>query len=508
MHGPLVVDTETSPFGQVAPARVQLAKGARGTFTATPSPGLKIDGLYGCGGAQEGEGYRVGPVADNCTVRANFRAIDASTGEVQVSRDRLQVMIGLEANAAIGEDEGECDLEAMVGYRDELARRAVAQLGLDRLRLEVRAGLENPVDHPAKARRGELDYGALKKQHWYRPVNDNDDPGDLDPNGFQFSDLDLKIEMVVAPVQRAMAAEGRAPYIALNYVNFAREPGLHHEAPDEYAEFMLASVQHIERKYGWVPDGIEVLLEPDIRDLWPPARYAKLVKALRARMQAAGYDFEYIGPSVTDMSNAVPYFDTVIDIAGPGSLDELSFHRYRNVRPAHYGAIRDRIMRHGIRSGMTEMMKQTHLDMETDLQRGLVSTWTQLGLSYCGPPSGGDYFHVDDSDPKAVKIFVTDNTRYLAQYHRTVYRNAVRYQVRSDRHTAFAFQNPDGRWTVVVRTEDAESFSIGGLPQGRYGVFYTTDKVLTKASDDLTTDAHGLLHATIPAAGVLTAHQR
>lgn len=432
----------------------------------------------------------------------------APRGDVHVTRERLQVMVGLEANAAIGEDEGECDLTAMAGYRDELARRAVEQLGLDRIRLEVRAGQENDVDYPALARRGELSYKVLQQGRWYTSKNDNDDPMVADPNGFQFSDLDLKIDMVVEPVRKALSRHGRALYVALNYVNFAKEAGLHHESPEEYAEFMLVAVRHIEAKYGWVPDAIEVLLEPDIRRLWPKARFARMVKVLRERLQGEGYDFEYIGPSVTDMSNAVPYFDEVVAVAGPGALDELTYHKYRNEADEHYGAIRDRIMRHGIRSGMTEMMKQTHLDMEKDLERGLVSTWTQLGLSYCGPPSGGDYFYVDDSNPSEVKIFVTDNTRYLPQYHRTVFRDALRYRTQAKGRTAFAFQNREGGWTAVIRTDDQDTFTVSGLPEGRYGVFYTTAAVLTEPAQDISTDGQGQLRVSIPAAGVVTLYQR
>ena len=430
----------------------------------------------------------------------------SGNGDVNVSKTALQTMIGLEGAASIGQDF--CNAAGIANSRAEIMSRSVDEFGLDRVRLEIRSGAENPVDW------FDLYYnqGVINRDEWkthrYEMINDNANPGAADQNGFWFTEMDLAISQVVEPLRQLLAVRGRQLYVALNYVSFATG-GLHAVSPDEYAEFMVEAFRHIETNHGWVPDAVELILEPDLGS-WTATQFANNLQVLRSRMAAAGYFPEYIGPSTTDMAKAPVYFDAALNVIGANLLDEISYHKYRGVSSQAYSDIRSRMIQHGIRSGMLEKLNESHLGFERDLVEGLTSTWTQLGISQCGPQSGGDYFYVDDSNPQNPIVHVTSNTKYIPQYSRRVHRGAVRYEViaATALHAPFAFRNSDGKWTVVVRTDSTQAFTITGLPAGNYETFYTTQSDYLKSLPDASTDSNGGLTVRIPAAGVITVHQR
>lgn len=428
-------------------------------------------------------------------------------GDINVLPETLQTMIGLEANAAIGEDE--CDRGAYNIYKDEVVRRAVDEYGLDRLRLEVRAGMENP-----RAWWSDFENGNATLREWqlsrYESINDNNDPNVAAPGGFNFGEVDRKITDIVNPMRALLEQRGRQLYVALNYVAFG-DKRFHSSEPLEYAEFMAEAMKHIRDTYGWVPDGIEVKLEPDLNPAWTEQEIADSLVALKQRMNTEGFtNLEYIGPSTTNMAAAAGYFDRAQEASGgQNSFDELTYHKYRGANDASYRAVMNRVTQFGIRSGMTELIGDDHLGFERDLVDARVSTWTLLGLAYCEPENGGDYFWVDISNVNNPQINITSNVRYMPQYSRTVHRGAVRHEVSPGQGlTPFAFRNPQGDWTVVVRTGGASQFTVGGISSGSYEVFYTTDNQYLVSLPDITTSAEGLLSVNMPAGGVITLHQK
>jgi hypothetical protein len=128
----------------------------------------------------------------------------------------------------------------------------------------------------------------------------------------------------------------------------------------------------------------------------------------------------------------------------------------------------------------------------------------------CQPtPAASAALSVACRGAEAEGITIGANTRYVAQYGRTVYPGAVRYDASGGAGlTPFAFQNADGKWTVVVRVDSGRSFTVGGLPSGAYQVFHTTDVDYLQAQADVQTDVDGRITLQIPASGVITAHQR
>ena len=239
----------------------------------------------------------------------------------------------------------------------------VVDLGINRLRLEVRAGSENTIDSWAALTAAGFPSSGPSYTRWratrYETINDNADPLVLDSAGFHFSEVDNTTDLVVNPLRSRLAARGEALYVNLNYVAFTAQitsgQYLHH-APDEYAEFMLAAFQHMQSRNGWVPDAIEVILEPDNIEQWRSGTLiGQTIVATGRRLAAAGFTPDFIAPSTTCMSAASRYFDDVIAVAEVKTyLKEIAYHRYCGVSEANLQALAERAVAHGLSTSMLE----------------------------------------------------------------------------------------------------------------------------------------------------------
>ena len=130
---------------------------------------------------------------------------------------------------------------------------AVNEMGVNRMRLDVAAGTEGP------------------NGTGYAIVNDNADPNVIDPAGFNWTTLDQRIDRVILPWRQRVLARQETPYINLQYVDKADSSFEHYANPQEYAEFMVAVFQHLRTKYGFVPDAIEVIHQPNEVNGWRTA---------------------------------------------------------------------------------------------------------------------------------------------------------------------------------------------------------------------------------------------
>ena len=105
------------------------------------------------------------------------------------------------------------------------------------------------------------------RDHWYEIINDNSDPDSINPSGYQFAELDHTVENVILPLKQRLEANNESLFVNLNVVDFTCCQGAsnleYQDSPDEYAELVLATYQHLQSQYGWVPDAWEVILEPD-----------------------------------------------------------------------------------------------------------------------------------------------------------------------------------------------------------------------------------------------------
>ena len=428
---------------------------------------------------------------------------------------QYQTISGWEGHVQAGQLE--CDPAAFASYRDPLLDRVVSELGLNRVRLEFRSGMENPVDFFAQFRAGRISYGAWRDS-WFIPVNDNADPNVANPAGFQWAWFDHNIDQVVNPLRQRLQARGEQLFVNLTFVDFwqqAVKPFQIMRSPAEYAELALMTFQHIQSKYGWVPDALEIALEPE-NQRYNGVDMGRAIVATVNRLAAAGFRPQIIAPSTTSMANAATYYDEMMTVPGvAGLIDELSYHRYSGVSSGALQAIASRAARDGLRTSMLEHIGSGADDLWTDVTIGNVSAWQQFVIAYCGnrdnPDNDGVYYQINQAVPSQPKINITKHSKLLRQFFLFVRAGAVRIGTTStnaNQQDAVAFRNSNGRFVVIVRTQAAASFAVRGLPAGTYGLKYATATTWDVNMPDVTIGSGGTVPAAMPAAGYLTIYQR
>jgi hypothetical protein len=387
--------------------------------------------------------------------------------------------------------------------------RVVNELGINRVRLETRSGHENPVDH----------YTAYRNSHqpsaWYpyryEAINDNDDPAVAREGGFQFAELDHKVEVVIAPMRALLAARGERLYVNLTYVDFIASAWKQSSSPAEYAELIHAAFLHLQSRYGFVPDAVEIILEPDNTQNWTAEVIGRAIVAAGDRLKAAGFRPAFIAPSNTNMRSALEYLNGVVSV--PRVLEyltDVAYHRYAGVSSQTVAALAARGNELGLRTAMLEHIESTYHDLHEDLRLGQNSAWQQFTLAYCGPDNGAHYYFFDENVQSGSSAVMGDRTRYFRQYFSFVRLNARRIGAVSgdSRLDPLAFRNVNGKVVVIVKTTTGAPVAINRLPPGTYGVTYTTASESFVAGSDIAVGSSGTLRVTMPGAGVITIYQR
>ena len=415
-----------------------------------------------------------------------------------------QTVNGWEATDYIGEPDTR-EWPALPKYRDALMDQAV-DVGINRLRLEVYPGIENKVDHFTKALNGQINFVDWVHNYGRSPVNDDSDPDHINWAGFQFSSLDWKIDNIVVPMKQRLEARGEHLFINLCFVSFGTSnTGFYqYNSPREYAEFMLATFRHMQSKYGFVPDTIEVELEPENTSGFDGTKMGNAIKATISLLEANGFSPKYVVPSTTNMSNAPIYFDAIKAVLGDAMVrqyvQEISYHRYSGVSDSALQSIASRSVQYGIGASMLEWWDQnnTYQTLHQDLTTGRNTAWQQgTILGICG---------VDVTDPNNPVVTTSSATKFFRQYFKFVREGAARIDAATTNSNfdPVAFINRDGRYVVVVKAASGGSFSVQGLPAGTYGVKYTTSSQFDVDLPDAELSGEQTLDSSIPSAGVVT----
>lgn len=418
-------------------------------------------------------------------------------------------MLGWEATAQAGQVAFK---DLFPRYKDALFDTVVNDLGINRIRLEIQSGIENPVDYFTPYYNDPNLNGAWRA-HRYEIINDNNDPLVINPDGFHFAPVDQTIDTVVLALKQRVEARGEKLYINLNYVDFGSSAYEHKDHPEEYAEFMLATFLHLRDKYGWTPDAIEISLEADNAQ-WSGTQLGQAIVATGDRLKANGFNPAFVAPSATNMGNAIKLFDELIQVPRVSEyISEMSYHRYIGVSDENLQAIGKRALQYGIQAAHLELIGANFQDLHKDLTLGRNSSWAQYTIAWLsghGTDDGGKYYIVDERDPNRLPVQAGSRTGYLRQYFKYVRRGAVRIEAKSNNPTfePLAFVNADCRQTVIVKAAADGNFQIQGLPAGSYGVKYTTDAQSGVDNPDVTITAGQPLVAAIPAAGVITIYAK
>lgn len=389
-----------------------------------------------------------------------------------------QTMQGWEATSETGQEE--CDRAVYEAYREEVFDRAIDDLGITRVRLEVRSGAENPEDHF-----GERLAREISDERWrevrYLSIDDDDDPFHRAPGRFHFTELSHTVENVVLPLKRRLEAKGERLYVSLCVVDFGQSRFDHWADPEEYAELVLAAFEHLKAEHDLVPDALEVILEPDVALGWPPTAVGPALVAAGARLEAVGFRPAFVAPSTSDLSKGVPYLQELLQTPGARRyLREVSYHRYRGATPASLRALEKHARAEGLATAMLEHIGADPEELYEDLTVGRNHAWALYALAFCAGDSGGDYMYVDAKAGPPYEVHYSENARALPRFMRRVRPGAVRYEVEATSGVAraVAFAHPRLGHTVVILADEDGPITLANLPEGRYRVERTTEQVL------------------------------
>lgn len=433
---------------------------------------------------------------------AGEATVDVRLGE------RHQVMQGWEG--LLG-GTPECNQTAWNAVREQVLDLAVDDVGLNRVKLPLRSGYEDSTDHFGQYMRGAITFDQWKYT-WFRPVNDDADPRHANPRGFQWAFLDHVVETQVLPMQRRLRARGDSLWLNLVYVGGRNTP--HGESPEEYAELVEQTFLHLRDRFRLVPASLDVINEPNMRNAWTAAQVGRALVAAKARLAAAGFSPQFIGPSTTTMQAAHRFLDSILLVPGAREgLTDVSYHRYGG-NAAVLKGLAARADSLGYRTVMSEKMGADQATLFEDLTVGNVSSWQQFAMVFCAAPGEGDgggiYVRVSQDDTLHPTARLTPIARFLRQYFRYVHLGAVRVGAAADdpRMRATAFLNPNQRAVVVVQGDGARALAIRGLPAGRYSITMTTTGASDVAPPDTVIAVGGVLRTRLPALGVLTVFGR
>ncbi len=393
-------------------------------------------------------------------------------------------------------------------YRDRIFDSLLDEVGITRLAVGIFSGTENTD------RSFENYVGAkISNDEWrgrrFVTVNDDDDPFHINWDGFDFANLDWRIDKTVLPLMKKAKARGRKLEVSLTYVAATQDNvgGTYiHGEPEEYAEFILATFLHMREKYGFVPDAVEAMAGPENSPDWTPEKLGRAIAAATRRLDGAGFRPLFIAPSVEDARDAVPWIEGIAAVPGAmTALKELSYHRNRGGRNAVVEEIGGAAERLGIDTGMVGLWAggAGAEELYFDLARANVSVWE------------GDtvwtHHEVDPALPTANKLVLRENARYFRQYTAYIRPGDVRLgAVSSDRRFAapVAFLGPEGAITIVIDADHAGQIEIPGLPAGTYYVSYAVEAGSGRIEQPFAVVADTPLIIEMPGKGVITVTSR
>ena len=418
---------------------------------------------------------------------ASWASSSFGQGPVVITLDpgtRFQTIVGWEAVAGIGIKDFPTLFQ---GWEEEVNDRVVTELGINRLRVE-----------------------SHRRIHAVEDPNDNSDPLVIDWNGFDFTIFDKTIEHIVLPMRQHVEANGERLYVNFITVDVAGPNDVFHKDPDEFAEFVLAHFLHMQSKYNFVPDGVEVALEPKVFNVFDqnPLTYAAALVATGDRLAANGFTPDFIGPSNTSTGEAIGWFDQIITVPGVlNYLTEFSYHRY-SVGSGHIQAIADRAQLNGVGTSMLEHIGSGYQDLHEDLTVGDNVAWQQFTIAYPTGDNGAQYYVVNN--PSNPTVGMGTRTKFLRQYFKFIRAGAERIEATTTDGSfdPVAFINTNGKYVVVVKVNNGGNFTIDGLPAGTYGIKYTTDSVYDFDHPDIPITQGQGLSTSIPAGGAITVYQK
>lgn len=391
---------------------------------------------------------------------------------------------------------------------DKIFDALVNDVGINRLRLELRTGAENPVDYWGQFERGDISYKKMKA-HFYHRINDNTDPMVAEPGNFQFSFLDFQVEHIVLPIKRRLEARGEELYLNLNVVDFKGGEGISDfslaASPREYGELIDQAFRHLETRWGLRPDALEIMLEPENTSGWNGKTIGAAAVNAISRLEASGPVPEIILPSVVNAKNAVPYFTQALNVPGLREhVGAISFHLYSGNSNPVIRDIADTAKKYGVRAEMLEYTKGTDAELFRDLTVGNATAWNLFSIIGHREPDKTEpgLSVLLYGDAATGRVGLSHQGRVLAPVFRAVRRGAVRIDATSssDAVRTAAFVNADGGMVVAMRVPDQspQDVALSGIAEGRYSFTLAHWLVPEPVVVELAVPPSGTLNVTVP----------
>lgn len=365
---------------------------------------------------------------------------------------------------------------------EDLVDLTVDSLGINRLRLEIRSGSENPSDFYQLYQDSLVDYDTWRSMR-YATVNDNEDPDSINWDGFHFTEMDQRIESLVIPIRNRLLNNGTDLYINLCIVAFTGQLNggsggmIVHQDPEEYAEFVEAIFLHMENKYGFVPNAVEVILEPDVAKFGNGVLVGECMVAAGERLDKMNYHPDFIACSNTNLFNALGRWYTELTSV-PGVSDywsEYSFHAYAGRTDDNLIQIATNAKLNNVTSSMLEWWNNGH---RFDYLHKCLKLANNSSYQFKGSFGTVDndwnngLLQIKDNGNNNYSLDLQPPVKYFRHYFGLIRPGAVRFYVESD--TSFidpiGFMNTDGHVVINLFTSSAGEAKIQGLPEGKYKV--------------------------------------
>ncbi len=370
-------------------------------------------------------------------------------------------------------------------YQDQIIDTLVDDIGVNRVRLELCSNSENSTPYWSQFESGAISQKDMQRR-FYHKVNDNNDPFKADPARFHFEEIDYQVERVLLPMAKRLKAKGEKLYINLCFVDFDKGKNQTHynhaQNPEEYAELVSQVFIHLKTKYGIVPDGLEVILEPDHTARWKHSGrlLGEAAAAAMKRLTPLGFKPELILPSTKRAALAVKLFEEAMQVPGVRQyVGAISYHRYARATPEVLRGITATADRYGIRTEMLELVKGNSYHLHQDVQNANASAWQSFGIATWAPDDGrprrGMLVYVDKETGETTP---SHQGRRLMQYMRYIRGGEGRLGavVEKPKFFAVAFENPDGGQVAVIRAEIKGPIAIHGLKPGKYAATFANWK--------------------------------
>jgi hypothetical protein len=333
---------------------------------------------------------------------------------------------------------------------------------------------------------------------------------------FDLEAFDNEMREAILPYRRKLQAQGQKLWINICVVG-----SKYADNPQGYARKVLLFHQHMQSKYGFLPDSWEVALEPDVFG-WQTTGAAgiKLGKAIfeaGSLLRANGFPSRiFVAPSASNIYTSQGLFDDAVRLA-PNCvpfLAELSYHLYHGKKDdAARAGIKKRAEAHGLRTSMLELIAGDYSVLHADLKHANVSAWQQYVLFGVAKTASGTVVGDDGSmyliytnHTATPRVVITERAKFLRQYFRFVLGGARRVEAKTTNLALdpVAFVNQNGTQVVIVKAAGRGTFAVNGLQPGTYGIKYTTVSQYNIDAPTVSVTAGQALTASIPDAGVIT----